>query len=112
MTHEPASGVLGPVPVQVLLAVVQEFDPDAASFVRAIPGERDHHAVVDDDETDIAWADEVALELSRRYPGTFYAFAVHPDFYWLTSVEGGEVTFSDEGAIDGIARDVGCPIAG
>ena len=107
---DPASGVLGPVLAEAILAVAEELAPGSLEHLRVVVGKRDHNAVVDDADTDIAWADEVAVELSRRHPGRFYAFAVHPDFPWLTIAEAGDTTFSDEGAVDNIARDAGCPL--
>lgn len=110
MIEEAASGVLGPVPPQVLLAGVEELWPDTSTSVRSVTGEREHHAVVDDD-TDISWAEELARHLSLRHPGHFYAFAALPDYYWLIEIENGRDLFNDEGAIDGIARELGCPVA-
>lgn len=112
MSDEPASGVLGPAPVEVILAAAEALDPGSAAHLRAVPGPYDQHAVVSDDETDIAWADELAQALSREHPGRFHAFAVHPDFYWLTVVEHGVVLVSDEGAVDAIARAAGLSLDG
>jgi hypothetical protein len=93
-----------------MLTEAEALDPGSTRTSRVIRGERDCHALVDDEDTDMAWAQAVAESLSVKYPGRFYAFAVHPDYYWLVITENGETLYDDEGAVDGYARELGCPI--
>lgn len=110
MPTEPGSGVLGPMPPEVMAAEAEALDPGSTGSLRAIRGERNCHALVDDKDTDMTWAQEVAHSLSTKHPGRFYAFAVHPDYYWLVISDNGETLYDDEGAVDGYAREFGCPI--
>ena len=110
MPKEPGSGVLGPLVPELMLAEAEALEPGAASYLRVIRGERDCHAVVDDKDTDMAWAQNVAESLSVKHPGRFYAFANHPDYYWLVITENGEILYNDEGAVFGFADELGCPI--
>ena len=110
MSREPGSGVLGPLPPELMLAEAEELDPGSTGSLRTIRGAHDCHAIVDDKDTDVAWAQQVATSLSRKHPGRFYAFSAHPDYYWLVIAERGETVYDDEGAVDGYARDLGCPI--
>jgi hypothetical protein len=103
--------VLGPVAPEVIMAEAEALQPGTARYLRVIRGERSCHAVVDDEDTDMAWAQHVAKRLSAKHPGRFYAFAHHPDYYWLLITEDGDTLYNDEGAVDGYARELGCPIA-
>ena len=110
MPKEPGSGVLGPLAPELILAEAEALEPGSAGDLRVIQGERDCHAVVDDKDTDMTWAQYVAENLSGKHPGRFYAFANHPDYYWLVITENGETLYNDEGAVFGYARELGCPI--
>lgn len=88
----PTSGLLAPVPLDVLRA--------RADGREVIAGARDYHAVVTDEPGDMQWAERLATELSAGQPGTFYAFGSHPDYEWLTTIENGRTVSSDEGAVD------------
>jgi hypothetical protein len=91
--------VLGPLTPELMLAEAEALEPEAVGHLRVIRGERDYHALVDDKDTDMAWAQYLAESLSRKHPGRFYAFANHRDYYWLVIIENGETLYDDEGAV-------------
>jgi hypothetical protein len=96
--------VLAPVPPDVLRQLAQ-------GSLRVIPGARDYHALVDDEPGDMMWAEELATRLSASHRGKHYAFGIYKDEYFhLTIAQDGRVLSSDEGAIDHIARELGCPV--
>ena len=110
MPREPASGVLGPLAPELMLAEAEALEQESVSHLRVVAGKRDCHAVVDDKETDMAWAHYVAESLSAKHPGRFYAFANHPDYYWLVITENGRTLYDDEGAVFGYASELGCSL--
>jgi hypothetical protein len=110
VAKEPGSGLLGPLAPELMQAEAEALEPGSAGYLRIIPGDRDCHAVVDDENTDVAWAQCLAENLSAKHRGRFYAFANNPDYYWLIITENGETLYDDEGAVHNYARDLGCPI--
>jgi hypothetical protein len=96
------TGLLAPVPVAELAKL--------AGGREVVAGNGTYNAIVERDiGSSISWAETLAEQLTKTYPGEIHAFDSDGDEYqWVVTFCDGARTFDDEGLVD--PEELGVPI--
>jgi hypothetical protein len=87
------TGLVAPVPVAELEAL--------AGGREVVAGSGAYNAIVERDVgSSIEWAERLAAQLSKRYPGEIHAFDGDGDeYHWVVTYRDGAETYNDEGLL-------------